>query len=322
VFNDVFGIAKQVDLATKQTVMEYFPGIESGDTGFQQTRIEQAETTGSRFPEGGELGTEYWAPTFTGPVRYGSLPRILSAFWGAPVTTTPDGVGAPTGRKHAFESGLPLPHSLLCDAKDANPSIVDLYFGALGNTLTLSVDPAGFMKWQAAWVAMGLDDTQADPVVVRDVTKRISFAKAKAFISVNGGAESEIKVGSWSLEYSNGITPDDFILGQNTLYTVQEGNASATVKFAPRESLSSHYRRALLQNPDTVKIRLTATGALIGGAINYQVEVIVNACEYINAPIALSAADRLKVVNVEAAAKIASNGKFVSANVINEVTAY
>lgn len=321
-FKDVFGLAKQADLATEQTVMEFFAGIESADTGYNPQRISQDETTGSRFPEGSELGGEYWAPTAAGPIRYGSIPRILSCFWGAPVTTAPDNVLAPTGKKHAFESGAPLAHTLLMAREDPNPSIVDALVGCLGNDLTLDFAQNAFGKWNGSWFAVSLDSAQPDPVVVRDVTKRIASPKVKAYISVNGGGETEIKIGSWSLNYSNGIKPDDFILGQTDLFNLEEENATASVKFSVRQTLSTHYRRALLQTPDLVKIRLTATGALIGGAVSYTFEVIVNACEYITAPAALSAASRLKMIDIEAAAKIAADGKFVSANVINEVASY
>lgn len=319
---DSIGMAKQVDLATKQTVMEYFLPAGQATRGYSPSHMEEDEFTGTRYPEGIEVGTEHWAPTAQGPVRFGSFPRLLSSFFGAPVTTTPDAGGAPTGRKHAFTTGLPLPHSLLLAAVDPNPDIVDLIFGALGNTLSLSIDPNGFLKWSAAWAAGGLDDTQAAPVVVRDVTKRIGFAKAKAFLSVNGGAETEVKVASWGLEYSNGITPDDFVLGSSRLYTLEEGNASSTVRFAPREALSTHFRRAMKAEPDSVKVRLLAEGAVIGAAVKYSVEVIQNACEYISAPADLNVAERLKMVNVEARGKISSAGQFCEVNVQNEVAAY
>lgn len=321
-FKDVFGLAKQVDLATEQTVMEYFAGVDAADTGYNPQRIQQDETTGSRFPNGSELGGEYWSPTASGPIRYASIPRLLSCFWGAPVTTTPDAILAATGKKHSFESGAPLAHTLLMAREDPNPTIVDALVGCLGNDLTLDFSQNAFGKWSGTWFGVSLDDAQPDPVVVRDTSKRIASPKVKAYISINGDGETEIKIGSWSLTYSNGIKPDDFILGQTDLYNLEEENATASVKFAVREALSDHYRRALLQTPDLVKIRLTATGALIGGAVSYTFEVIVNACEYITAPAAIAAASRLKMINVDAAAKIDATGKFISADVINEVAAY
>lgn len=320
--DDVLGLAKQVDLETPQTVMEYFPGITTASRGHTPSHIEEEETTGTRYPEGIELGSEFWAPTAAGPIRYGALPRILSSFFGAPVTTTPDGAGAPTARQHAFGAGVaPVPHSILMAAEDPNPAIVDLFEGALGNTLSLSADVGQFMRWNAAWVAKDLDDAQPSPVVVRDVTKRIAFTKAKAYLSVNGGAEAEVKVGGWSLEYSNGITPDDFVLGSTRLFDNEEGNAACTVRFSPRQTLSTHVRRALKADPDSVKVRLEALGPVIGAAVAYKIEVVVYACEYLSAPADLSAAEKLKMVNVEARAKL-SGAEFVDVNVVNEVATY
>lgn len=324
---DSVGIAKQSALGTKQTTMEFYPPVESAEVSHNREVIEQEETIGNRFPTGIDYGTEHFGVNFAGSGRAASLPRIISGFLGAPTTTTPDATNAPTGRQHAFDPAAagktPVPHSILVNRTDPSTAITDLLWDALGNELTLSVEPNGFIRYQASYLAIANDDARPEPTVTADFSKRFSFDQAKAYISVDGGAESEVKVANWSLNYSNNLDADLAVLGSRSLYSLVEGNATASVTFTPRESLSTHYRRALLADPASVKLRLTATGATIGGTVAYKVEVICNKLEYLTAPANLSAGDRLNMVEISArAAYDNSASKFVTLDVVNETASY
>jgi hypothetical protein len=320
---DSLGIAKQVDLATEQTVMEYFPPVTDVTCAPQRQTMTVEETTGTPFPTGLEYGTEWWQVNAKGAARYASLPRLLSAYLGAPVTTTPDNVGAPTGRKHAFAAAnAPVPHSLLVSRVDPNPAIIDLAFGAIGDALTVSVDPNGYLMYDATLAALGNDQARPAPVVTLDQSQRVKFYEVVAFISVNGGAETAFKCAGFSAAYSNNIDTDEAILGSQSLYTVSDQNKDLELNFTVRDNLNQQYRRNLQATPDSVKIRLLATGALIGGAVNFSVELITYASEYIDAQAAVSASSRLKSIPIKARAKLdPTTGKFFEVNVQNAVAA-
>jgi hypothetical protein len=325
--NDIFGLAKQTGLGTKQTVMEYFPPVETVSPGASRETLEEEETTGTRFPTGIEYGTQFWEVQVEGAARFNSLPRLLSGFLCAPVTTTPDGTGAPTGRNHAFDvaapGAAPVPHSMFVVRRDPSPPIVDLFWDALGNELELSVEPNGFVRYAAGYVARELDDGQPAPSPTLDVSKRIPFDLCKAHLSVDDGPETEVAVAGFSLAYSNSIDTDEAVLGSRRLFTVEPGNATAEVTFMPRQGLEEHYRRALQDDPASVRIRLEALGAVIGAAVRYKLEVIVHSCEYVDAPAEINAAERLKSIEVTARARYDdTSSKFVTVNVVNEINAY
>jgi hypothetical protein len=324
---DKVGFAKQVAMGTKQATMEYFPPVESADVEDQRENIEQEETTGRRFPDGIDYGTTHWELGMKAAPRVSSLPRYASAYLGAPTTSTPDVTNAPTARSHVFDPAaagkVPVPHSIFAVRKDPSTPIVDLFWDALGNEFSLSVEPNGFLAFEGSFIAKELDDTQADPSLTLDTSRRMVYDQAKVYISVDGGGETEVKVAGWGLTYGNGIDTDQAILGSRRLFTLAEDNAVATVRFSPRESLSTHYRRALQDDPASVKLRMTATGAIIGGAVAYKVEVIANAFEYLKAPANISASERLKKIDVEGRVKYdVSASKFVTLEVVNTVASY
>ena len=319
---DYVGLAKQAAMGTPQTTMEYFPPVEEGDTGQERETMEVEETTGTRHPAGVDYGTEFYKPSFSGAARYSSLPRILSMFMGAPTTAA---TAEPTAKKHTFASGNPLAHSVKIARKDANPNIVDLFTDALGDELELSIQSNGFMMFKAGLVARVLDDTQVYGTPTLDSSSRIAFDTVTAFIDVNGAGEVAMPARSFSMKYGNAIDTDDEQLGSRQLASISEGNSSCEIEFGVigTGNLNTHYRRALKTDPDQVKIRVLATGALIGTGISFTFEQIVYACEYVEAPAALNAASRLNVVNVKARAKYdTSTSKFIELAVTNTVASY
>lgn len=319
--SDSVGIAKQTVVGTKVTTPEYYVPVESATFESNHEIQTVEESVGHRFPTDMDVGTEFFGVTMAGKARAGSFPRILSGFLGAPTTSTP-GTGV---KLHTFTpvSAAPVPHSLKVSRVDPSTPIIDLAYDAYGNQLTTSVAVNDWLSFDANWVAAANDDTQTAPTVTLDTTPRFNFDECKAYISVNGGSESEVKVANWSMTYSNNFETDNFVLGQRNLYALNSGNASAEFSFTIKEALNTHYRRALMATPDNIKLRLTATGSIIASALPFQFEVIAYKLNYLSAPAAVSATDRLTGIEVTArAAYDTSTSKFVEVSVQNAVTSY
>lgn len=196
---------------------------------------------------------------------------MLSAFLGAPTTSTPEG----TARLHTFNPAAagkePVLHSLLVNRTDpANGAITDLIYDCMGNQLTLNVEANDYVRFEAGFIGLNNDDARPEPTVTADSSSRFTFDIAKVYMSVNGGAEEEIKVQNWSMTYSNNVDSDFVVLGSRNPYNIKEGNATAEFTFTPidttADTLVSHYRRALLNDPDSVKLRMVAEGDIISGA--------------------------------------------------------
>lgn len=320
---DSVGMAKQAAFGTKQTTMEYFVPVESADPNLNRETMEVEETVGHRFPTDIDYGTEFWEASMSGKARLSSLPRMLSGFMGAPTTSA---TAEATAKQHLFNpvaASSIVPHSILFNRSDPSTAITDLLWDAYGNSLSLGVAVNEFLNFEATYVGKSNDDARPEPTVTLDTSPRVNFDEVTAFISVNGAAEVAAPLSSFSLNYSNNFETDNFVLGARTLYALNEGNASADVSFTVKDTLSTHYRRALLADPANVKIRLLGTGALIGTGISYVFEVTVYRCHYLTAPAAISAAERLTGIEVSArAAYDTTASKFVDVRVINTVASY
>jgi hypothetical protein len=324
---DIFGLAKQTDASTKNATMEYYPPVESCEVEHAVETMEVDETTGHRFPTGMDYGTEFWNLSLKATPRMASLPRLLSMWFGQPVTSTPDAGGAPAARNHQFlatpTSAAPKEHSIFAVRKDPSPAIIDLFWTCLGDELSFAIESNDFLKLEGAIIARELDDTQSAPTQTLDNTARMSFDQVKCYASVNGAGEAEVKVRKFAVTYQNNLDTEDVILGTRRLQSLNVDNAMCEVSFQPTGALSTEYRRALLSDPDKVKLRFEALGAVIGAATKYKVEFIIYACEYIEAPANIDAGERLKDIEITARARydeVAS--KFVECNVVNIVATY
>jgi len=127
-----------------------------------------------------------------GVVRPTSFPRLLSAYFGAPTTSTPEG----TAKKHLFGAGTPVPHSVLVNRTDPSSAITDLLYDMVGNDLTISCEANGFVSFEAGLLGLNNDNTQSEPTVTLDSSTRFTFDQAKVYASINGAAEVEFKVSS------------------------------------------------------------------------------------------------------------------------------
>jgi hypothetical protein len=326
---DVVGLGRQpAGAGTKVTAMDYYVPVETSAPDDNQQELTIEETVGDRFPTGLDYGTRFFTIPLQGAPRPASVPRILSAFMGQPDTVA--GAGADTGAfTHTFDPTLagkvPEWHSAYVVRNDPNPPIVDLFWDARGNEVTFSCAPNDYLKMDATLIALDLDDTQSAPVPTTDVTQRWKFTQVVAEVSLDGGTTwTAIPCANASVTYQNNLDTDEAILGSRKLYALPFGNADCEVRFSPRQALATHYRRAMLADPISVAVRLTATGALIvpGGAMLSTFQWIVSACEYISAPAPVDGSSVLKMIEVTARAKKADNGKFAKAIIKNAVATY
>jgi hypothetical protein len=326
---DVVALARQTaGMGTKVTSMEYYVPVESSDATQNRDTLEIEETVGDRFPTGLDYGTRYFEPNMSGAPRMASVPRILSGFLGLPDSVPGSGATAGTN-VHTFDptaSGkVPEPHSIFVVRNDPSPAIVDLFWDARGNELEFSVQPNDFLRMNAGWIALDLDDSQSAPTPTTDLTHRRKFSECVVQVSSdNGSTWSSYVTAAFGITYSNNLDTDEAILGSRKLYALPYGNANCEVWFSPRTALATEYRRALTADPTATAIRMTATGPVIGStAVTEKVIVTVAAAEVTDAPAAVSGADVLKMIEVTARAKKnETTGKFVTVAITNAVATY
>lgn len=322
---DSVALSAQSAKGTAQETAEYTIPVESADATESGESLELEETIALPFPTRVEKGTHYFEVPLTLAPRPASLPRILSAFFGAPSTELED--GASGAYRHTFSAAALealVWHSILVNRADPSPAITDLYFDALGNEFTLKVEPDGYLMLEATFFALALDAEQSAPVSpVVDFTERFTFKDCTAYLNVEGAGEAEVKVGAFALTYSTNLVTDIKVLGQRALWDLPANNRTAEVTFTTREDLAEHYRRALEDNPEAVSIRLNAVGAEIESGFPLEIDVTIPLTEYLTAPAPVNAGEYLTGVEVTArAAYSPDDAEFVQIDVVNDVADY
>jgi hypothetical protein len=174
---DIVGLGRQVTgRGTKVTAMDYYVPVESAGVDQDATELTIEETVGNRFPVGLEYGTRFFNVPMVGAPRLASLPRVLSGFVGQPTTT-----GTTPTYTHTQDPVLAGKiaewHSIFVVRKDPVPPIVDLFWDARGNSIALDVAPNDFLRMEANWIALQLDDQQSSPIATTDLTHRTKFAE-------------------------------------------------------------------------------------------------------------------------------------------------
>lgn len=323
---DSFSLAAQEDWGVPNTTMDYTVPVESVDVSHNQETIEVDETTGTRFPTRIERGTRFGELSATGLVRAISFGRIASAFFGLPDTAQPDAVGSPTVYRHTFDPAAsgkaPIPHTIVVAREDPDPAIVDQFNDCIGNEMTLSVEPNGILTFSASFVARDSEEV-ASPSPTSDFSRRFPFHQASVFLKIGEDAEEEIPTAAWSWTYSNNVPTDVFVLGLRTLWELREDNATSEVSFSPRSELNEHHRQALGDEPGRCRLRFVATGPIIEDTFAWQIEVIQYLLEYTDAPANVSAAERMRLVEVTARAAYDDvAGKFIDLVLTNTVEDY
>ena len=316
---DFVGLARQdAGRGDKQTTMEYFVPVESTNVTLNRETLEIQETTGTRFPIGIDYGTRYFELPLTGAPRPASLPRILSGFLGQPASATA------TGGKHAhtfdptLSGKIPEWHSIFAVRNDPAPPIVDLFYDCRGNELQLNIAPNDYLRFDATFLGLHIDDTTPAPVPTTDMTKKTKFSEATIEISEDGGTTfGPVVSAGWGFTYNNNLDTDEAVLGSRELYALPEGNADLEVRFSPRENMLDYYRQNLLADPTQIAVKMTATHA--DGDI---IQVVAHNVEITDAPAAISGADVLKMIEVTGRGSLSPAGKFITVVVTNSVAAY
>lgn len=311
---DFVGLARQDGgRGDKTTIMEYFVPVETANVATNRETLEIQETTGTRFPIGIDYGTRYFEVPLAGAPRIESLPRVLSGFLGQPATAA--GI-------HTFDPTLAGKiaewHSIFAVRNDPNPPIVDLFYDCRGNELQLNIAPNDYLRFDATFLGLHVDDAAVAPTPTTDMSARVKFSNANVSLSVDDGATwSPVVTAAWGITYNNNLDTDEAILGSRELYALPEGNADLEVRWSPREGMNDVYRQYLQQDPSQIAVRLQA--AMGTGE---SLEVIVHSCEITDTSAPISGADVLKMVEVTARGRLNPAGKFITINVGNGVALY
>lgn len=323
---DVVGLGKQTAQGTMNATPTIYVPVTSADANLNQSSIDIDETVGDRFALDPDPGSRFYEVPMSGAVRPTALPRILSGFLGPPTTTTPG--GGTTSRNHLFDpiaNTALVWHSILVGRADPTPTkITDLFYDALGNSITLSCTAGEYMLFDASFIAAKLNEAQTFPVAPTiDTSAKFAFHKLTAYIHPSGGSEAAFSCASFSATLNNNVDTDYFVLGAIDPYKVDYGNADVELTFEVREALDTHYRRALQTTPTPCKLRFIAEGSVIEGSIKYVVEVTVARAIYTAAPAPISGSDKLKGIVVTATGvKDATTSKVMDVRVVNTTTAY
>jgi hypothetical protein len=260
--------------------------------------------------------------TFQNQLGNQDVPAVTTtnAFTGG---TTPNTTIA-TVTPGVFPKGVPVPHSILLNRADPQPNITDLVFDAIGNTFSLTQETNNFLRFDGTAIGLDLDNAQPAPSVTSDFSPRWTFDQASAVISVNGAASAPMVIQNFAFQYDNNLDTDQAVLGSRKLFTIAAENANASLNFSTRDAnLLSHYRRALLDDPDSCKITITLKGPVIGGAFTADLVLTVFVAEYTDAPAPIGAGDRLKAIDVTTRCRYDDvSGKFVTLAVNNLVAGY
>jgi hypothetical protein len=312
-------------MGTKVTSMEYWVPVESSDVNDNATQLTIQETIGNRFATALDYGTRFFEIPMSGAPRASSFPRVLSGFLGNPATTG----GGPY--VHTFDptaaGKIPEPHSIFAIRNDpkaqGQPAIVDLFWDARGNELQVNIAANDYVKMDANWIALDLDDTQAAPVASYDSSNRFKFSQVAVEWTLDGTFTDQdpILAASAGVTYQNNLDTDEAVLGSRKLYALPYGNADAEVRFSARSEMETFYRYALDADPTDIGFRLTATGTTPDVLV-----ITVPACQEVSAPAPVSGADVLKAIDVTARVHLATSGpdsgKFFTVAVTNGVSSY
>jgi len=320
---DAVGLAVQpAGMGTKVTSMEYWVPVESSDVNDNATQLTIQETIGNRFATGLDYGTRFFEVPMSGAPRASSFPRVLSGFLGNPATS---GAGPYV---HTFDptaaGKVPEPHSIFAIRNDpkaaGQAAIVDLFWDARGNELQVNIAANDYVKMDANWIALDLDDTQTAPVASYDSSNRFKFSQVAVEWTLDGtfSDQTAIVAASAGVTYQNNLDTDEAVLGSRKLYALPYGNADAEVRFSARSTMETFYRYALDVDPTDIGFRLTATGTGTD-----KIVITVPACQEVSAPAPISGADVLKAVDVTARVHLDTvSGKFFTVAVTNSVASY
>jgi len=325
---DMVALARKgAGFGSKVTVPTDVVPVESAEPEADRQELTAEETIGNRAPTPLDYGVTFYRHRITLLPRPSSIGRILSACKGQPTTVA--GAGGDAGSYvHTFDEMAagkkPEPHSVYLVRNDPDPAIVDLFWDSVLDDYTLTFAPDKYVEMETAWISRALDDTQPAPVAAADSGRRWKPAQVLVYISIAGAAEATVVCRDASVKYGNQHDTDEAVLGSDELYALPPGNIDPQVTFTPREQLSSYYREALKKEPDSIALRVVATGRAIGTTSQFfTYEEKIYACEAISAPAPIDASSVLKGVTVTARPRFDDvSGKLSQTIITNDRASY
>lgn len=292
----------------------------SAGTPFQNTH---AYTVGDLVSAGG-----YLYATTTAGTSAGSAPT-----WGTTVGgTTTSGTAVftnmgPLPYVHTWNpiaaGKRPVPGTVwTINQDDPDDIIVDQYIAVGLNELGFTIEQNDYLLFTAAIVALRNVEGGSAPAITRDTSLLWSFDEIGMQLSVpsiSSGAYEDVALYAWNFSYSNDIQDADrFQIGSKEAPKWREGNISSTVGFTAAEDIELHYRRAIADLPELVKVKLSAKGRLLYDAalaindIYESLEIEFKAIEYSSGNVAIDAENPLSDIEIEGNAVIDGSGNLLS----------
>jgi hypothetical protein len=298
------------------------PPVATEGLTLSREAVELDETVGSRAPTAQEYGGRVYEGDIELAARPDSFGLFLSMVLGPPTTTV---VLADTVWKHVWNpiaggNPGPLPATIWTINKDPDVDIIDKFVGVKGNEMNLSVEANAYLMATIACVGYLLDPTATEPAgIPQDLTRKWVYHQVSALMTVGAGSEVSVPLLDYSLDYSNNIVTDQFVLGSKEVENLPEGNIEPEVTFTPAADIVGHYRRSLLDTPEDVRLRLKAEGGVISGIHKFTFEVDLKRLQYTEAPVEIDAGETLNGVEVTAAPVLTESGTgFMEISITND----
>ncbi|WP_273843931.1 phage tail tube protein [Rubrobacter calidifluminis] len=318
---DQIWIAKQSDLRSAATTAAYSPPVNSVSKEFDRETLNDAETLGTRAPGPIEYGGRIYKPQIEASLRPASVGLIFSSFFGPPTSTQPDASGAPTVYQHVWDLAQlqnPTPITLWTKNADTSPVIRDQYVGGLGNELELSVEANAFWKYTAGYFFRDLVADPTEPTQAKDTSKKFPFTHVTVEFGPAGGSYSSLPASNFTLTYNNNLSDDDFILGSELVDSIALGDIEPELKFTARSDIPGHYRRALADEPQSMQLRITATGPTIESTYAYSLQIELHSLQTVEAPVSIDGSETLKDIEVTAHPALdETTGRFITITLTN-----
>ena len=332
---DAVGLALNPGKAQKVTATAptVFPPLTSEGIEPDIATLEHRATIGTRAPERQKRGGRSYAGSLEGGVRPVSMGVLFTMAFGEPTTTQPNASGAASVYRHVWNpvaaNKRPVPGTIwTINQDDPSDIIVDKYIGVGLNELAFTIEQNDYLLFTADIVALRNVEGGSAPAITRDSSTLWSFDEVGAEISVPSiasGAYQDIALYAWNFSYGNDLQgADRFALGSKEAVKWREGNISSTVGFTAAEDIELHYRRAIADFPELVKIKLFAQGrqlyddALAANDLYESLEVEFKAIEYSSGNVAIDAENPLEDIEVEGNAVIDGSGNLLTLTLTNE----
>ena len=301
-----------------------FPPLTSEGIEPTIARLEHSATIGSRAPEKQKRGGRSYGGTLEGGVRPNSVGTLFTMAFGEPVSSTSVGTGV---WRHIWNpvaaNKNPMPAYIwTVNADDPDEIIVDEYMGAMIDELAFTIEPNDYLLFTATIQAIRNIEGGTAPVATRDITELWSFDEVGAEISVpsiSAGAWAPIALFGWNFSYGNSLAGGDrFPLGSKEIVRLRPGNINSTVGFTAAEAIESHYRRAIADNPELVRMRLNAKGRSLGGGNFESLALEFKAIEYNSGNVAINAEETLEDIEIEGNAVLDGTGQLLTITLTNQ----